>query len=103
MTFDEWVLKSPFARDYRFHFMLRTAYDAGLASQTNSDRTENAVSDLEKQEKLTSALWGFAYDLQHNPLDLVCEGDGTKMNLDALQRAKEIIAAIFGLRLHQIQ
>jgi hypothetical protein len=65
-------------------------------------RPEGGERDIEKQEKLTSALWGFAYELQHEPLTTK-SGDGTMMNLESLKRAQEVIAAIFGLELQEIQ
>lgn len=59
--------------------------------------------DIERQEKLVSALWGFAYGLQNaEKFDVVAE-DGTKMNMEELKLAKEVILAIFGQTPTEIQ
>lgn len=57
---------------------------------------------LVRQELLTSALWGFAHDLQ-NGLCQATDNDGTKMNLEAMRRAQEIILGIFGQEKISIQ
>lgn len=61
-----------------------------------------AKTDIEKQEKLTSALWGFAWELQNEPLTITAV-DGTKMNPESLRRAQEIIMRLFGYEVEEIQ
>ena len=61
-----------------------------------------AKTDIEKQEKLTSALWGFAWELQNEPLTITA-GDGTRMNPESLRRAQEVIMRLFGYKVTEIQ
>jgi hypothetical protein len=51
--------------------------------------------NLLRQEKITSVLWGFAYDLQNEAHD-VRDADGTTVSSQALGRALEIILAVYG-------
>lgn len=76
--------------------------DGRICGDLEVERELASGSDLERQEKLTSALWGFAYDLQHEEHN--CKsGDGTTVNLQAVGRAQEIILGIFGQQRIEIQ
>ncbi len=59
-------------------------------------------AQLVRQEKLTSALWGFAHDLQHS-VHNVKSADGTTVNEAAVRRAQEIILNLWGQRPISIQ
>ena len=59
-------------------------------------------AQLVRQEKLTSALWGFAHDLQNSTHDIKC-ADGTTMNAEAIRRAQEIILGLWGQKIIPIQ
>jgi hypothetical protein len=63
--------------------------------------------NINKQEEMVSALWDFAYDLQHNKPDMwSTEHDGirkTAMNDKAIRKAIERLAENFGLELQEVQ
>ena len=74
----------------------------GYAEKWDRIAPESPRFDIEKQEKLTSALWGFAWELQNEPLTITA-GDGTRMNPESMRRAQEVIMRLFGYEVREIQ
>lgn len=82
-------------------FISKTKYTHYCTSATEptggpGEETLQALPEnLLRQEKITSVLWGFAYDLQNEAHD-VRDADGTTVSSQALGRALEIILAVYG-------
>ncbi len=60
--------------------------------------------NINKQEEVVSILWAFAHDLQTSTkLHTTCTSDGTKMDLDAIEKAITAILAVFNLEVTEVQ
>jgi hypothetical protein len=85
-----------------------TGHDGGMGDTTDGAKEANEFgqwskeAQLVRQEKLTSALWGFAHDIQHYPHNAK-SADGTSVNLEAVACAQEIILGIFHQKKISIQ
>jgi hypothetical protein len=91
-----------------FSALTPTGHDGGMGDTTDGAKEANEFgqwskeAQLVRQEKLTSALWGFAHDIQHYPHNAK-SADGTSVNLEAVACAQEIILGIFHQKKISIQ
>lgn len=60
--------------------------------------------NINKQEEVVRTLWEFAHDLQvSKKLDTSRATDGTKMDLDAIEKALRSILATFNIEITEVQ
>lgn len=62
-----------------------------------------ARKNINKQEDVVHALWEFAHDLQVSKNVNTSRADGTKVDLDAVEKALRSILATFNVEITEVQ
>lgn len=62
-----------------------------------------ARKNINKQEEVVHTLWEFAHDLQVSKNLNTSRADGTKVDLDAVEKALRSILATFNIEITEVQ